>query len=51
MASIRNHYLLLIASNFTRLNTELDWVANARSSSVMCSARTHSYCTRNLKFH
>jgi hypothetical protein len=34
MASIRNHYLLLVASNFTRLTTELDWVVKARRSTA-----------------
>jgi hypothetical protein len=34
MASIRNHYLLLVASNFTRLTTPIDWVVEARQSTA-----------------
>jgi hypothetical protein len=34
MASIRNHYLLLCASNFTRLMAPIDWVVEARASTA-----------------
>ena len=34
MASIRNHYLLLVASNFTRLTSPLNWVVEARKSTA-----------------
>jgi hypothetical protein len=34
MASIRNHYLLLVASNFTRLTAPLEWVVQARASTA-----------------
>jgi hypothetical protein len=39
MASMRNHYLLLISSNFTRLTTtDMGWVAEARRSTVSAHA-------------
>lgn len=47
MASIRNGYLRLVKTNFTRLTIDLEWVAEARRSTVS----THTYCTRNLTFH
>jgi hypothetical protein len=34
MASIRNQYLRLVTSNFTRLTTEIDWVVKARKSTA-----------------
>jgi len=34
MASIRNHYLLLCSSNFTRLAAPLGWVVKARGSTA-----------------
>jgi len=34
MASIRNHYLLLVSSNFTRLTCPIDWVVQARNSTA-----------------
>lgn len=34
LASIRNHYLLLCSSNFTRLTAPVDWVVDAKTSTA-----------------